>query len=229
MKTWYQSSKIDKEAGLKQNLLVAALTSLLMLPLDVVALHFAKKFNKSPEEIKQALTSEVFQEAKEVLNNTTNDPVAAELVNIAKDEVAQAKTETEKPKVDLSKWKEDINVIAKTLYGEARNQGESGMRDVASVIWTRAGKDISKLKSVALKPKQFSCWNSGDVKVNEKEPVWATCQAIAKEMFSGSFTPTVDADHYYVYKGPGKVAPAWKDDGKWVAEHGVHQFRKIYR
>ena len=51
------------------------------------------------------------------------------------------------------------NIIARTLYAEARNDGKTGMTAVASVIYNRANKDKTLFTSACLKSKQFSCWN----------------------------------------------------------------------
>lgn len=52
-----------------------------------------------------------------------------------------------------------MNVVARTLYMEARGEGASGMSMVMTVIWNRAGGDKAKFADVCLKKKQFSCWN----------------------------------------------------------------------
>ena len=53
------------------------------------------------------------------------------------------------------------DTLARTLWGEARNQGQCGMAAVAHVVLNRAahprwwGHDII---SVCRAPEQFSCW-----------------------------------------------------------------------
>ena len=61
----------------------------------------------------------------------------------------------------------DISIMAQTMWGEARNHGEKGMLAVGSVIKNRADSDRgltfgNGIRGVALKRKQFSCWNPGD-------------------------------------------------------------------
>ena len=58
----------------------------------------------------------------------------------------------------------DLDILALTVYGEARNQPIEGQVAVANVILNRLesrqwGSDI---KSVCLARKQFSCWNEND-------------------------------------------------------------------
>lgn len=233
MNTWYQNAKtiktadIEKEASLKQNLLVAALTSLLMLPIDLVALHFSRKMNTTPEQVKNSLTSEVFDQARQLLNNP-EDSSAKVLIDSAKQEIAEAKAKETAPTEDLSKWAEDIDVVAKTLYGEARSQGESGLKAVASVIWNRANGNKSGFKDKCLQRKQFSCWNDGVVGVNKLSGKWALCKKIAESMFLGTFQPTIDANHYYAFQGRyGISEPYWAKGEKAVGTVGDHKFYKL--
>lgn len=100
-------------------------------------------------------------------------------------------------------------VVAKTLYGEARNQGEEGIRAVATVIYNRAKGNISRLAGVCLKPKQFSCWNGvEDIIISsaiaDKE-AFKLCNNIAKEMLNGNFIPvdkefSIKFTHYCTVK-----------------------------
>ncbi len=60
----------------------------------------------------------------------------------------------------------DLNVLAQTIWGEARQEGTKGMIAVGNVIKNRAEANKKMfgqgIRGVALKPKQFSCWNQGD-------------------------------------------------------------------
>lgn len=68
--------------------------------------------------------------------------------------------------VDIQKENPDLNVLAQTIWGEARQEGVKGMLAVGNVIKNRAEANSrlfgQGIKGVALKPKQFSCWNKGD-------------------------------------------------------------------
>lgn len=133
------------------------------------------------------------------------------------------------------------NIIARTIYAEARSEGEEGMRAVASVIYNRAkGKD-SDFALVCIKPWQFSCWNGLTVKHADQlapkafkikipasakngssQGSWKTAMKIAGEMLSGSFTPTTSATFYYVTDM--KKPPKWKKQLKDVMKIGKHTF-----
>lgn len=61
--------------------------------------------------------------------------------------------------------REDVDVLSMTLWGEARGEGESGMRAVAHVIVNRARHNrwSDTISGVARQDRQFSCWNDDDV------------------------------------------------------------------
>ena len=84
-------------------------------------------------------------------------------------------------------------ILAKTLYGEGRNQGERGMRAIATVIYNRAKGQRERFAGVCLKPKQFSCWNGVDNIIVSSAPAdkqaYEICCAIVKEMMDDTFIP----------------------------------------
>ena len=106
------------------------------------------------------------------------------------------------------------NIIARTLYAEARNDGKEGMEAVASVIYNRADGKKEFFTNACLKPKQFSCWNKftkeeadpknfkikipSSVKVNAKNvKLWKEAMQIAADMLADAFKPTTTANMYY--------------------------------
>jgi N-acetylmuramoyl-L-alanine amidase len=59
----------------------------------------------------------------------------------------------------------DIDTLARTIYGEARNQRQMGKEAVAWVVLNRLSKKSwygDSIAGVCLKPWQFSCWNESD-------------------------------------------------------------------
>lgn len=80
-----------------------------------------------------------------------------------------------------------IEIIAKTLYAEARGEGENGIRAVATVIWNRSKIRKTTFDKICLQPKQFSCWNnSNDITTTEPD-IYEVCVQIADEMVSELF------------------------------------------
>lgn len=110
----------------------------------------------------------------------------------------------------------DQEVIARTLWGEARSQGVMGMVAVACVIMNRSynpGWWGTSLRGVCLAPMQFSCWNDSDPQaekmrspINDMEYVQAS--TIAEMLFNHSINDiTNGADHYRAEY----AHPVWAD------------------
>ena len=112
----------------------------------------------------------------------------------------------------------ETEILAKTLYGEARGEGISGLEAVANVILNRVkhpcwwGKNI---REVCLKPMQFSCWNIDDP--NRKklmadlsdDPIFDVCRRIAVRAIRGLLKDTTKGStHYHALKSHPKWANA---------------------
>jgi spore germination cell wall hydrolase CwlJ-like protein len=118
-------------------------------------------------------------------------------------------------------------VAARTIWGEARNQGAPGMSAVAHVIRNR----IARVRwghtpaSVCLAPMQFSCWNPKDpnrrlmLELPESDVTFAQCvDAWLKSETSAD--PTFGATHYQV-TGTGAN---WAEGRTPCAIIGAHEF-----
>lgn len=140
---------------------------------------------------------------------------------------------------DQDKHDKTVDTLARTLWGEARDQGMAGMQAVAAVVINRVkvaqahggkywwGNDVV---SVCLKDWQFSCWNAGDpnrVKlelVDSSDRHFAVALAIAAKAVQGTLDdPTNGATHYH---NPSIVAlpSAWGVAPQQVASLGNHDF-----
>lgn len=111
-----------------------------------------------------------------------------------------------------------VNIIAATLTGEARGEGEKGMQAVLNVLMNRLKyaneSDLNKLKDVALARKQFSIWNN--LKTDEQKarfvnkmretPQWAIAMKLINEAKTGKLRDiTGNATFYHT----NKVDPDW--------------------
>jgi spore germination cell wall hydrolase CwlJ-like protein len=148
---------------------------------------------------------------------------------------------------------EDIDVLARTVYGEAGGETLSGQAAVAWVIRHRAeaarafrqrhGKTHilfgnGDIAGACRMPKQFSCWNHGDpnrariMMVNLDNPDFQRAHHIATGVVLGLIDDAMPGTtHYYA---PALVAaPAWacKPDGALLPYKtiGGHRFLEEVR
>lgn len=132
----------------------------------------------------------------------------------------------------------DLDVLARTLWGEARGEGFNGMVAVGWTIRNRVfdGKSNSwwgeGYAGVCQKAWQFSCWNKSDPNSaylrGEKAIPFAQFD-MAKEAAKAVLEtlipdPTGGATHYY--STSMKKAPAWAAVGTQTVQLGRHLFYK---
>jgi N-acetylmuramoyl-L-alanine amidase len=134
----------------------------------------------------------------------------------------------------------DINaqrdIVARTLWGEARGEGLAGQIAVAWTIRNRVYDDRSNswwgegYAGVCLKPYQFSCWNRNDPNypyLSGARPIPARelAQALeaAKLVIAGvEPDPTSGATHYYA--STMARPPVWANGAKQTLVLGHHLF-----
>jgi N-acetylmuramoyl-L-alanine amidase len=130
---------------------------------------------------------------------------------------------------------DEVRLLAATAWGEARSEGESGMRAVAHVMVNRVGNRFGEdLATVILSPKQFSVWNRGDPnrrlvaglyqhldRYSIGGADWDTAQRVAREVLSGqSVDPTNGALFYHTRA----IRPRWSRIGQGRQVIGAHVF-----
>lgn len=123
-------------------------------------------------------------------------------------------------------------VAARTIWGEARGEGDVGMKAVAHVLLNRQkdGRWGSMLGQVCRSPWQFSCWNFED---KDNRPFMEAFGVMAMELQApakafdeaceeqaAGIDPTLGATHY---KRVGTPA-AWAVGKSPVATIGRHEF-----
>lgn len=133
----------------------------------------------------------------------------------------------------LGKQENTIDILARTIWGEARGDGYDGMLAVANVINNRAnvgGWWGTTIVSVAWAKQQFSAWNEDDVNLDKmlgvKEHENQSFKQ-ALEIARGVVEQRLDdntsgATHYHTTA----VSPSWADNEKIVARIGSHIFYK---
>jgi spore germination cell wall hydrolase CwlJ-like protein len=134
----------------------------------------------------------------------------------------------------------DAHWMALTMWGEARNGGESAMRAVGHVIDNRRranthGRYATETVSAAW---QFSCWNKNDPNhsaimnidklgaESEDHAMWLVAKRVAEEILSGaSADPTGGALFYHT----AAVSPRWSAGLAPVRVIGGHLFFRTAR
>lgn len=128
----------------------------------------------------------------------------------------------------------DIDILARTVYGEARGESDLGKLAVAHVVMNRVKADVhgdgrpdwwgEGIAAVCLKPRQFTCWDDANrlalMQADLSDPAFARCLVAAIEAAHGlKPDPTGGATHYL---GPG-AARDWARDKAYVTL-GRHRF-----
>lgn len=154
-----------------------------------------------------------------------------EIVGFVPNEPAATAAETQ-PAIELNEA--EVRLLAATIWGEARSEGEGGMRAVAHVMVNRVGSRFGEnLETVIMTPYQFSVWNRGDPNrrlVSNPElyarggvaaETWEQAQRIAREVLSGqSVDPTGGALFYHTRA----IRPSWSRQGVGRQVIGAHVF-----
>lgn len=127
----------------------------------------------------------------------------------------------------------DRDMLIRTVYGEAANEGPVGQSAVANVVRNRAvsgqyGGDT--IPGVALAKNQFEPWNRADatarmLALSPEDPRYKNIGATVDAAYTGANDPTNGAVNFYAPKAQaalGRSAPKW-DDGSGT-DIGNHRF-----
>ena len=127
----------------------------------------------------------------------------------------------------------DIDIVARTAYGEARSEGNLGMRAVCHVIRNRVrdGRWRNTYAEVCLRSKQFSCWNKGNVnypkitEVDFKDPTFRVAYSIAANVMAAeSDDITLGATHFHHIEAQ---LPSWADPADMTVSIYHHRFYRL--
>lgn len=141
--------------------------------------------------------------------------------------------------MEIDDWG-DLQVMARTLWGEARGEGLEGLEAVARVIINRYkakkwftgyrmedGCKIPSIKETCLKKAQFSCWNKSDVnysrllKVDESDKVFRLCLSIAEKAIDGYLPDFTNNATFYHTRN---IKPKWALHHSPCYDTGRHLF-----
>lgn len=133
----------------------------------------------------------------------------------------------------------DSEIVAATIIGEAGGEDENGMKAILNVLSNRSKKKGTSMAGEALRPRQFSMWDSVTTNVSTKNdfnakkilnlikekkthPKWDEALSIAK---TSTKDLTKGATHYYAFKGPNKISPPpFSQDWTETVVIGNHKF-----
>ena len=131
-----------------------------------------------------------------------------------------------------------VDVLARTLWGEARGERPEGRIAVACVILNRLAISNRRgshwwgnsIIDICQKPYQFSCWNADDpnrpklMAVDRRNPVFVSCLRVARRaVYLGLDDTTNGATHYHA----AGMTPFWVKNERPVAVIGNHIFYRL--
>lgn len=132
----------------------------------------------------------------------------------------------------------EIDLLARTIWGEARGEGTAGMQAVACVVMNRL--DMARkaggfwwgdtITDICRKPYQFSVWNKDDpnrapaVRIDKNNAVFRAALRIARRAIYGELPDaTKGATHYHRIG----ITPLWTHKEKPVEVIGMHIFYRL--
>jgi spore germination cell wall hydrolase CwlJ-like protein len=138
----------------------------------------------------------------------------------------------------MTATEKDRDILARTLWGEARGESLVGQIAVAWAIRNRVDDGNARswwgegYARVCQKPYQFSCWNKNDPNfayLSGAKPIpfreLAQARIAADQVIDGKVPdPTGGATHYYATTMP--KAPAWTAKATQTLKLGHHVFFK---
>ncbi len=134
----------------------------------------------------------------------------------------------------------ELEILARTIWGEARGEGLKGQRAVAHVIMNRVrdGRWPPAIIGVCRQPMQFSCWN-----MSGEQSQRAECTAVHTDLLvkTGCYTAavivatdydqddiTAGANHYLTTELlHSSKSPSWADPNKVTVAVGNHTFLRL--
>lgn len=126
---------------------------------------------------------------------------------------------------------DDADILARTLLGEAANQGEIGMRAVGHTVRNRMQATGRGVRDVVLAPSQFEPWGARRqelLAIPTTDPRYQRARQIAEGILAGNDRddPTGGATHFLnpdLQRQLGRQQPPWAPEGQG-RRIGAHVF-----
>ena len=130
--------------------------------------------------------------------------------------------------VDLDQFSDD-QIFAKTLDGEAGNQGYEGQQAVASVIMNRVylnWQGETTARGVCLHHAQFSCWLPGPDRDRIINTLDVQCLEIAQLALAGTLADNTNGADSYEVTGTGAYWAKGLTPCAIIGKHSFYKTRK---
>lgn len=125
------------------------------------------------------------------------------------------------------RFRDDADAVARTMLGEAANQGEQGMLAVGGVIANRARQRGKSASDVVLERNQFEPWGNAQTTqrllgISDQSPEYQRAYSLAQRALGGEDV-TGGASHFYAPKAQaalGRAKPSWDNGtGRAIGDH----------
>lgn len=128
---------------------------------------------------------------------------------------------------------QERDLVARTIVGEAANQGPIGMKAVAAVIGNRMASSGRDAAGVVLARHQFEPWGNATARARMEALTpdnrrYQEAMAAIDALAGGAPDPTAGATHFYAPRAQaalGRRVPSW-DNGRGV-DIGDHRFFRL--
>ena len=126
--------------------------------------------------------------------------------------------------------KEDLDILARTIFGEARGELYGGKVAIGCVIMNRVNAKTwfgTGVVSVCLSPGQFSCWNANDpnrekvLAASIDKDAFLECLDVAKRTLAGEFEDLTFGSRHYLAPGAN---PYWAKGKEPIIQIGNHRY-----
>jgi spore germination cell wall hydrolase CwlJ-like protein len=130
----------------------------------------------------------------------------------------------------------DRQLLVGAVLGEAAGESIRGMAGVLHVINNRAGGDLTKVASVLLAPRQFSCFNGASTRreaqararrlMTKHASQLPQAEALTDRLIAGTLADVTNGATYYLNPHAVAYRPEWAraSHGRHLATIGRHEF-----
>ncbi len=160
-------------------------------------------------------------------NQTEGEPSETRQIKPAKIETFEAPTVGP----DGREMNERLACLARTIYFEARGDGEAAMRAVAHVVMNRRDDPFypDTVCGVAKQggekpPCQFSWWCDGKSDTAQELEAWRDAVMIARQVLAGESNDPTDGANMFHHV---RINPYWADVAEPTHVIGNHQFYRL--